>query len=140
MRYPMYVAGKIWHAPRFQVVRSLGYNVTSRWIDYDDNHPVVQNKPLLWQHCYEDVAAADFLLLYSEEDDEQRGALVEVGMAMGMNKPIFAINRCKSLRACPISDVAFTHHHSWTWLDSNDPIRGAAEAHEWFLYMNKRAA
>lgn len=126
----VYTAGKIWHADKFRFLRdTLGVTVNARWIDYGDDHPIVQQKDELWRVCYEDVAACDYLLLYSEQwEEEQRGALVEVGMAYGLGKPVFAINRCRSTSPNQISDVAFTHFHAWTWLESVDLVNGWLEA------------
>ena len=76
--------------------------------------------------CYEDVRDSDFVLLYSEdESEEQRGALVEVGMAYGMGKPVYAVGKCRSIKPNNISDVAFTHHHLWTWLETDNLVKGA---------------
>lgn len=123
-----YVAGKIWHADKFRHLRdSVGLPVQSRWIDLGQDDPIVtDNKQLLWQMCYEDVRDSDFVLLYSEaESEEQRGALVEIGMAYGMGKPVYAIGRCRSIKPNAISDVAFTHHHLWTWVEAESLVKGA---------------
>lgn len=126
-----YVAGKVWLAPKFQFLRdTVGLNVRARWIDLAQDSDIVTNrKGDLWQQCYEDVRDSDFVLLYSEEQsEEQRGALVEVGMAFGMGKRVYAIGSCNSTRPNAISDVAFTHHHLWTWLDTDNLVKGAAFA------------
>lgn len=123
-----YTAGKIWHAPKFQMLRdALGLPVQARWIDLDNESDFVRNrKGDLWQLCLEDVTQSDFVLLYSEDfEEEQRGALVEIGMAYGVGKPVYAIGNCKSIAANEISDVAFTHHELWTWLDTDDLLLGA---------------
>jgi hypothetical protein len=124
----LYTAGKIWHAPKFQDLRdNHKLPVLARWIDVDGESDLVQNrKNDLWQMCYEDVRGSNFVLLYSQDwDEEQRGALVEVGMAFGMNKPVYAVGKCKTLGANAISDVAFTHHHLFHWLPTTDLIQGA---------------
>lgn len=123
-----YTAGKIWHAPKFQMLRdTLGLPVQARWIDLDNESDFVLNrKGDLWQLCLEDVTQSDFVLLYCENfEEEQRGALVEIGMAYGVGKPVYAIGKCKSIAANEISDVAFTHHDLWTWLDTDDLLLGA---------------
>lgn len=127
-----YTAGKVWNADKFRFLRdTLGMPVLARWIDYDANHPIVQQKAELWKHCYEDVRDSDFVLLYSEDwDEEQRGALVEVGMAFGMGKPVYAVGRCKSIAPNEISDVAFTHYANWTWINANNLVVGAELAME----------
>lgn len=122
-----YTAGKIWHAPKFQHLRdTLGLPVQARWIDLDNDSDFVQNrKGDLWQLCLEDVTNSDFVLLYSEDfEEEQRGALVEIGMAYGAGIPVYAVGRCKSISPNGISDVAFTHHPLWTWLNTDDLLMG----------------
>lgn len=128
MSLSFYCAGKIWHAPKFQMLRDVvGLPVRSRWIDLEQDSDIVQNrKGELWQQCYEDVRDSDFVLLYAEDQtEEQRGALVEVGMAYGMDKRVYAIGSCKSTKPNAISDVAFTHHYLWTWLDTDNLVKGA---------------
>jgi hypothetical protein len=128
MSLSFYVASKIWHAPKFQMLRdTLGLPVKARWIDLEQDSDIVQNrKGDLWQQCFEDVRDSDFVLLYSEEQsEEQRGALVEIGMAYGMGKRVYAIGSCNSTKPNAISDVAFTHHHLWTWLDTDNLVKGA---------------
>lgn len=123
-----YVAGKIWHAPKFQHLRDVvGLPVQARWIDLDNNSDLVLNrKGDLWQLCLEDVTQSDFVLLYNEAfEEEQRGALVEIGMAYGAGKRVYAVGRCKSIAPNAISDVAFTHHKLWTWLDTDNLVKGA---------------
>ena len=117
----IYTAGKIWHAPKFQKLRDVdGYDVNARWIDLDDNNPIVKHrKDLLWQICYEDVRDCDFVLLYCDKmEEEQRGALVEIGMAFAFNKPVYAVGTCKTIEPNAISDVAFTHFENFIWLPS----------------------
>ena len=59
MTYQVYTAGKIWHAPKFQALRSDGYGVNARWIDLDDDCDIVKNrKDLLWQICFETSVTA----------------------------------------------------------------------------------
>jgi hypothetical protein len=136
-----YCAGKIWHAPKFQMLRdTLGLPVQSRWIDLQQDSDIVTNrKGDLWQMCYEDVRDSDFLLLYSEnQSEEQRGALVELGMAYGMGKRVYAIGSCNSIKPNAISDVAFTHHHLWKWLDTDNLVKGAYYALATEIALNNR--
>ncbi len=128
MSLKFYCASKVWHADKFKHLRdTVGLPVQARWIDLKQDDPIVTgNKQLLWQMCYEDVRDSDFVLLYSEDmAEEQRGALVEVGMAYGMGKPVYAVGKCGSICPNGISDVAFTHHHLWTWLDTENLTKGA---------------
>jgi hypothetical protein len=117
----IYAAGKIWHAHIFKALRDVyAFDINSRWIDLgaEGEDPIVTyNKPLLWQMCLEDVTAADAVVIYCDDDsEEQRGAVMEAGHAMGLLKPVFCINTCKTFSPCAISDVAFTHHPLWNWV------------------------
>lgn len=125
-----YTAGKVWHNEKFQALRADGFPVKARWIDLDNDSEFVANqKDQLWTLCYEDVRDSDFVLLYCEdESEEQRGALVEIGMAYGFNKPVYAVGSCRTIKPNNISDVAFTHYKNWTWLDTDDLVEGAKMA------------
>jgi nucleoside 2-deoxyribosyltransferase len=125
-----YTAGKIWHAPKFRHLRDeVKLPVNSRWIDLEADSDLVQNhKDKLWEMCLEDVLKASFVLVYAEPEDLQNGALVEIGMAMAANKPIYSIGNCKSFQASGNSDAAFTHHHLWKWLSATNLVKGAFHA------------
>ena len=123
-----YTAGKVWHQFKFQDLRdNLGFPVQARWIDCTDDCDIVKyHKDQLWTMCYEDVRDSDFVLLYCEDQhEEQRGALVELGMAYGFGKSVYAVGSCKTIKPCKISDVAFTHYPNFHWLPTNDLIDGA---------------
>ena len=136
----VYTAGKIWHAPKFQELRDVfGYDVNARWIDLDDNNYIVKRrKDILWQICYEDVRDCDFVLLYCEDmSEEQRGALVEIGMAYAFQKPVYAVGTCKTIQPNKISDVAFTHFEGFHWLPETDLKKGFRMAEKMFLQQRK---
>ena len=136
----VYTAGKIWHAPKFQYLRDvLGYDVNARWIDLDDNNWIVRKrKAILWQICYEDVRDCDFVLLYCEDmSEEQRGALVEIGMAYAFGKPVYAVGTCKTIQPNKISDVAFTHFEGFHWLPESDLLKGFRMAEKMHLKARK---
>ena len=136
----VYTAGKIWHAPKFQYLRDvLGYDVNARWIDLDDNNWIVRKrKDILWQICYEDVRDCDFVLLYCEDmSEEQRGALVEIGMAYAFGKPVYAVGTCKTIQPNKISDVAFTHFEGFHWLPETDLLKGFRMAEKMHLKARK---
>lgn len=141
MEHAIYTAGKTWQAEKFRWLRdTVGFNVCARWIDLaPESEFVLNEKPKLWQMCMEDVARCDFVLLYSEEEsEEQRGALVEIGAAMALNKPIYAIGKCRSIMPNGISDVAFTHHPLWNWVhDPENLVKGAFYAHTHFSYLKQ---
>ena len=125
--FKVYTAGKVWHQDKFKDLRdNKNYNVKARWIDLKDEDDIVQNhKDELWKLCYEDVRDCDFVLLYCEDqNEEQRGALVELGMAYGFGKPVYAVGTCKTIQPNKISDVAFTHFSKFHWVDESDLLKG----------------
>ena len=137
----VYTAGKIWHAPKFQYLRDvLGYDVNARWIDLEDSNWIVRKrKDILWQICYEDVRDCDFVLLYCEDiSEEQRGALVEIGMAYAFGKPVYAVGTCKTIQPNKISDVAFTHFEGFHWLPESDLLKGFRMAEK--MHLKARTA
>ena len=121
-----YGASKIWHAPLWQSVRDLGN--TARWIDIEgdsESTPVYQGEEItrqdIWNFCLTDVTKAQAVILYcGAMEENQRGAVMEAGHAMGQGKPVYCINTCETLKACPTSDVAFTHHELWNWVAANE--------------------
>ena len=130
MKKTFYTAGKVWHNSKFQALRAEGFGVKARWIDLDNDSDFVLNrKDQLWNLCFEDVRDSDFVLFYAEDfNEEQRGALVEIGMAYGFGKPVYAVGKCKTVAPNEISDVAFTHFSNWHWLPTRDLREGAEMA------------
>ena len=129
----IYVASKVWHAPQWREVRDMvsdsDITITSRWIDYDVRSDIVMNrKDELWQHCLEDIAKADAMMIYCDDfREEQRGVLVEAGHAIALGKPVVCINTCQTFSAVVgVSDVAFTHHPLWMWAN-------AARRDDWWM-------
>jgi nucleoside 2-deoxyribosyltransferase len=128
-QHKIYSASKIWHAPEFQNLRDKdGYNIISRWIDLDnDSDFVVFQKDQLWIQCLEDCLSCDLMIIYCKNfDEQQRGVLVELGHVIGAGKPVYCINDCETFQLCKTSDVAFTHHPNWHWV--NDVSKGRISA------------
>lgn len=142
MEYAIYTAGKVWQAAKFRWLRDkCDFNVCARWIDMDfSKEASAEEKKAAWKICMEDVARCDFLLLYCEkEDEEHRGSLVEIGAAMALNKPIYAIGKAKTFMATAYSDVAFTHHPLWNWVhDPENIVKGAFYAHTDYSFHKQR--
>ena len=116
----IYSASKIWHNLKWREMRDVhGYPITARWINvecgtYENPTGAKQLTPTektqLWIECAEDVKKCDFVAIYGEPRDEQRGATVEFGMALGMNRPIYVIGNCPFFGANSHSDAAYMHH------------------------------
>lgn len=73
-------------------LRNDGANIVSSWIDSNgDNDP--SKYPELWERIKNEIKSCDRLVIYFEPDDfPLKGALVEVGMALSLDKPVLVIN------------------------------------------------
>ncbi len=64
--------------------RQLGCQITSTWIDQADQQETADFSEL-WDRIRQEIANSDRLVLYAEAGDfPLKGALIEVGMALGM--------------------------------------------------------
>lgn len=71
-------------------LRDEGADTTSSWIDIQDEG--AQDYAELWSSIEAQIRASDRLVLYARaEDFPLKGALVEVGMALGAGKPVLVV-------------------------------------------------
>ncbi|SFS42945.1 hypothetical protein [Brevundimonas viscosa] len=72
-------------------LRDGGVNITSTWID-EAGEGASACLVDLWRRIAYEVEKADFLILYVEPDDfPLKGALIEVGMALGHGKRVLVV-------------------------------------------------
>lgn len=68
--------------------RDQGFRIVSSWID-EDGQGQTDDLAELWQRISDEVAGSYGVVLYAEaEDFPLKGALIEVGIALGLNKPV----------------------------------------------------
>lgn len=61
-------------------------------VEHDDPSSMTDDDyKVCWIVDQHDVASCDVLLVYAEEGDELRGALVEAGMAIALNKMVIVV-------------------------------------------------
>lgn len=85
----IYVASRVKHAPLWKKLRSEGWPILSTWID-EGVVPPDRAGPL-WLQIIEEVRRCSCLLVYAELSDfPLKGAMVEVGAALAMGKPVVA--------------------------------------------------
>jgi len=90
----IYIASKTKHAPKWISLREdlskNGIYVISSWID---EHIPGQTKNWtdLWSRIISEIKESKFLLFYAEEEEIQKGSLVEVGIALAFGVPIYWI-------------------------------------------------
>jgi hypothetical protein len=121
----IYSASKIWHNVKWKLMDDVGYPITARWIWEEcgtAENPTgakqftAEEKIQLWIECHEDVTRADMVIVYGEEKDELRGAVMEWGINMGQNKPTYVIGNAPFFYANGKSDAAYMHHPLVHWL------------------------
>lgn len=98
----VYIASKMHHAPRWREAYSRpDIHVVSRWPFLE---PAVDcrttNCQKFWQDDFTDINSCDVLILFVGGDEKLRGALVEVGIALGLGKFVIVIG---------------DHHDHGTW-------------------------
>jgi hypothetical protein len=70
-------------------MREAGADVTSTWID-EAAHGETECYAELWERIVREIAAAERLVLHVQaEDFPLKGAFIEVGIAIGLNRPVF---------------------------------------------------
>lgn len=75
----------------WQRLRASGVPITSTWID-EAGPGETADLGELWQRIRREVASSRALVLYVEADDfPLKGALIEVGMALALGKPVFVV-------------------------------------------------
>lgn len=73
----------------WRYLRESGLAITSTWID-ESGEGQTSNFGELWLRIASEIQAADALVLYAYTADfPLKGALVEVGIALGMGKPVY---------------------------------------------------
>ena len=91
----VYMASKLHHFRRWRALRAQWSNLhfTARWPDMDvstvPGTPEEARKH--WIEDEEDVRAADAVLVYAEDGEHLRGALVEAGMAIALRKTVVVV-------------------------------------------------
>lgn len=90
----IYTASKLHHAEMWKALSfKWPFQFTARWFQYHVGR--VPDSPsfakFFWVEDYEDVTAADCVVVYAEPTDVLRGALVEAGMAIAQHKPVICV-------------------------------------------------
>lgn len=90
----IYIASKASHRPAWRALRDEGVPIISRWIDVDDKYsvdPAELDFQALWDTCVEDVLACDVLVCYVAPGEVLKGALIELGIAIGAGKQVLLV-------------------------------------------------
>lgn len=96
----IYMASKTAHAPRWRELRANGAPIISTWIDEAGKGETACFADL-WRRCVDEAATATALIVYREPGEVLKGAFVEVGAALSMGVPIYAVG---------CDEFSFVHH------------------------------
>jgi len=83
----IYVASKAFLGPMWRALRDNGLPICSTWID-ESEPGQTSDWAALWVRCVREASEADCVLCYAESGEVLKGALVEVGIALGHGIPI----------------------------------------------------
>lgn len=92
----IYPASRTHHAPMWLAHRSSGVPLAASWIDLVEAEDRGQGQEMdftgLWTSIEAEIRSSDALVLFARTDDfPLKGALVEVGLALGMGKPVMLV-------------------------------------------------
>lgn len=102
----IYIASKTIHAPKWRRLRTEGYNIISTWIDeagFGQTHDYAE----LSVRCIKEIRQSDFLVLYCEDGEILKGALIEAGIALAFGEEV------RSVGKCDILSRVFSKHPLW---------------------------
>ncbi len=90
MNYGIYIASKTRHAAFWRDLRAAGAPIISTWIDETGEG---ENADLndLWERCITEVKGCETLIVYRESQDILKGAWVEIGAALAIGRPVYAV-------------------------------------------------
>lgn len=86
----VYIASKVEHAPKLAKIAVDGVHVNSRWIDLAAIGQSRMKPVSHWQQeNFDDIASAHAFVFYVEPGDNLKGALVELGYAIGIERSVW---------------------------------------------------
>lgn len=109
----IYTASKTRHAAKWQQLRSK-HNVIATWID-EAGEGQTADRSELAKRCIREISECDFLLFYSESGEFPKGALIEVGIGLALNKQVrFVGDLSEQVRS------VFVEHPLWRAFNTLD--------------------
>lgn len=104
----IYAASKTKHAQMWRQLR-LKYPIISTWIDEAGQGDTTDRSELA-RRCIAEVVECDFVVLYCEQDETMKGAFIEVGAALALNKEVRFIGKPENY---PKVNSVFAEHPLW---------------------------
>jgi len=115
-RNGIYIASKVAHADRWKTLRAAGLPITSTWID-EAGSGESKNLDDLWQRCIAEATSASIVIVYREPEENLKGAWIEVGAALAVGVPVYAIG---------IGEFTVAHDHRINHFNTLDDALVAA--------------
>lgn len=114
---------KMWRAFRDIV----GWRISSTWID-EAGEGETLDFTSLWHRIENEIRISDGLILYAENEDfPLKGAFVEVGMAIGMQKPVAVVLTSDII----LEERSMKPLGSWVKHGNCKILSSLHEAHNW---------
>lgn len=96
-RTGIYIASKTHHAEKWKALRSQGVPIISTWID-EAGVGETKSFPDLWRRCISEASSAERLIVYAEEGEQLKGALIEVGAALASGVPVIMVGTIEPMK------------------------------------------
>lgn len=88
----VYLASKLAHAKKWRELDWPEINLTARWPHSHVGVPDTADfARLFWTEDEDDVMSSDVVLVYAEDGEHLRGALVEAGMGIALGKHVIVV-------------------------------------------------
>lgn len=106
----IYIASKVKYAQYWpglrEKLKSIGHVLTSTWIDEAAQGESNDLRDLS-HRCIREATSSDIMILYCDKGDYLKGALLEVGAALGSGKRVYQVGHCDSI------STVFQNHENW---------------------------
>lgn len=89
-RSGIYIASKTRHAHLWRDLRDAGAPIISTWID-EAGEGESSDLNDLWQRCISESCSCKVLIVYRKPEDVLKGAWVEIGAALAVKTPVYAV-------------------------------------------------
>ena len=91
----IYAASRTRHAPMWRRLRSEGWPIISTWIDEAESGQTADRAELATR-CIREASEAHITVVYGEQGEQLKGALIEMGAAMANGHPVVLVGECLS--------------------------------------------
>jgi hypothetical protein len=93
----VYIASKTRHAHKWVALHDSGAPIISTWID-EAGEGQTASFADLWTRCVYEAANSRMLILYSENQESLKGALIEMGAALACGIPVVIVGDAPQLK------------------------------------------